>query len=50
MECVCRGADNPHVHHFVESAALKELSPGTEVDLELNARRRTLRVRSDPKP
>jgi len=36
MECTCRGADNPHVHYFIESPALKTLSPGAEVDLEVD--------------
>ncbi len=36
MSCTCRGADNPHEHYFLESLALKQLTPGTEVDLELD--------------
>jgi hypothetical protein len=34
MECTCRGADNPHVHFFVESSLLKQLTPGSDVDLD----------------
>ena len=37
MRCTCRGADNPHEHYFLESPALKRLTPGTEVDLQLDA-------------
>ena len=44
MKCSCRGVDHPHVHYFIESEAFKELVPGTEVDLELDAARRTIRV------
>jgi hypothetical protein len=36
MECTCRGADNPHVHYFVESPVLQQLSAGAEVDLHLD--------------
>ena len=35
MACTCRGADNPHEHHFLESPALKALVPGSEVELDL---------------
>jgi hypothetical protein len=44
MECTCRGADNPHVHYFIESAALKQLAPGREVDLDLDAEEKVVRV------
>jgi hypothetical protein len=37
MTCTCRGAETPHEHYFLESPALKQLTPGTEVDLELDA-------------
>jgi hypothetical protein len=37
MTCTCRGAENPHEHYFLESSALKRLTPGTEVDLQLDA-------------
>lgn len=37
MPCTCRGADRPHVHHFVESDLFRALSPGTEVDVVLDA-------------
>jgi len=44
MECTCRGAENPHVHYFIESPALKRLAAGDEVDLDLDAATRTVRV------
>jgi hypothetical protein len=44
MECTCRGAENPHVHYFIESSALKQLAGGDEVDLDLDAATRTVRV------
>jgi len=34
-----------HVHHFVESALLKTLEPGSDVALELDEQAATLRVR-----
>jgi hypothetical protein len=34
MECTCRGADNPHVHYFIQSPAFQRLSVGDEVDVE----------------
>jgi hypothetical protein len=36
MTCTCRGAENPHEHYFLESPALRQLTPGSEVDLELD--------------
>lgn len=36
MPCTCRGGDTPHVHYFVESALLRTLAAGTEVDLTLD--------------
>ena len=36
MTCTCRGSDNPHEHHFVESELLKTLAIGAEVDLNLD--------------
>ncbi|MBA3558522.1 MAG: hypothetical protein H0W30_07990 [Gemmatimonadaceae bacterium] len=38
MACTCRGAENPHEHHFVESQVLKTLATGAEVDLNLDGR------------
>ena len=37
MTCTCRGAEKPHEHYFLESAALKRLTPGAEVGLEIEA-------------
>jgi hypothetical protein len=45
MACTCRGAENPHEHYFLESPALKRLTPGAEVDVELDADARIVRVR-----
>ncbi len=36
MPCTCRGADAPHVHHFIASALLRGLAVGEEVDLLLD--------------
>jgi hypothetical protein len=47
MACACRGVEHPHVHYFIESEAFKELVPGAEVDLELDAARKTIRVAPD---
>lgn len=34
--CTCRGESNPHVHYFLEAERLKRLSPGNEIDIELD--------------
>jgi hypothetical protein len=34
--CTCRGESNPHVHYFLEAERLKQLSPGNEIDIELD--------------
>jgi hypothetical protein len=34
--CTCRGESNPHVHYFLETERLKQLSPGNEIDIELD--------------
>lgn len=44
MKCTCRGIENPHVHYFIESEAFKRLVPGSEVELELDTLRKTVRV------
>lgn len=44
MDCTCRGVDKPHVHHFIESALLKRLSAGREVDLTLDSLEKMIRV------
>ena len=44
MKCTCRGVDHPHVHYFIESEVFKQLVPGDEIDLDLDAGRRTIRV------
>lgn len=46
MTCTCRGADKPHEHHFLESSALKQLTPGSEVDLEIDAAVGVVRVKA----
>lgn len=35
MECSCRGANSPHVHYFLQSAALKRLAPQTNVRVDV---------------
>jgi len=42
--CTCRGADNPHVHYFIESGALRALAPGSEIDLDFDAESKTVRI------
>jgi hypothetical protein len=44
MECTCRGADNPHVHYFIQSPALQALATGDEVDLDLDVENRVVRI------
>jgi hypothetical protein len=48
MDCTCRGIDNPHVHYFIESPALKSLTPGEHVDLDLDTERKVVRVAPAP--
>jgi len=45
MECTCRGLERPHIHYFLESSALKQLEPGSQVELDLEA---TNRIRVSP--
>jgi hypothetical protein len=44
MTCSCGGANNPHDHYFVESAPLRTLQAGVEVDLTLEQATGTLVV------
>jgi hypothetical protein len=44
MTCTCRGPENPHEHYFLESSALKQLQPGAEVNLEMDATAGVIRV------
>ena len=37
MSCTCRGAEKPHEHYFLESPALRRLTVGSEVELQLEA-------------
>jgi hypothetical protein len=43
--CTCRGADNPHVHYFLESERLKILAPGSVLDLQLDEAAKQVIVR-----
>jgi hypothetical protein len=36
MSCTCRGKAKPHAHYFLQSSTFTQLTPGTEVDLELD--------------
>jgi hypothetical protein len=36
MRCTCRGDAKPHAHYFLQSSTFKALTPGVEVDLELD--------------
>ena len=44
MDCTCRGVENPHVHHFIESDILKQLAGGDEIELDLDTAGKTIRV------
>ena len=44
MDCTCRGVDNPHVHYFIESPALRALAVGTEVDVDVDLDARVVSV------
>jgi hypothetical protein len=44
MQCTCRGPERPHVHYFLESAALKQLEPGQDVELDLEGAGNLIRV------
>jgi hypothetical protein len=44
MDCTCRGVDNPHVHYFIESPALRSLAPGEDVDVHLDAEHKLVRI------
>jgi hypothetical protein len=44
MECTCRGPERPHVHYFLESPMLKQLEPGSDVELELEGSGNRIRV------
>jgi hypothetical protein len=44
LECTCRGVGNPHVHYFIDCAALMKLVPGHEVDLHMDAAAKVVRV------
>ena len=44
MRCTCRGEDKPHAHYFLQSSTFTQLSPGTEVDLELDEAQGVVRL------
>lgn len=44
MTCTCRGDATPHAHYFLQSARFTQLTPGTEVDLELDESRGVVRL------
>ncbi len=46
MACTCRGADKPHVHHFLEAERLKQLPANSAVEIDLDVT--THRVRIQP--
>ncbi|MGH7470789.1 MAG: hypothetical protein ACRENP_22815 [Longimicrobiales bacterium] len=39
MACTCRGAENPHVHYFLQCDRFKSLAAQSVVDLELDRTR-----------
>jgi hypothetical protein len=45
MTCTCRGGDQPHEHHFVQSDLFKELPVGVDVDLSVNPDDNVITVR-----
>jgi hypothetical protein len=43
--CTCaKAGEGGHVHYFVESPLLRDLAPGTEVQVQLDEPRRAVRV------
>ena len=44
MSRTCRGVANPHEHYFLRSSGFTRLTPGTEVDLELDESGSVVRV------
>ncbi len=36
MTCTCRGEAKPHAHYFLQSSRFRQLTPGAEIDLELD--------------
>ncbi len=44
MTCRCRGESKPHAHYFLQAAPFTQLTPGTEVDLELDESRGVVRL------
>ena len=36
VRCTCRGDAKPHAHYFLKSSRFTQLTPGIEVDLELD--------------
>ncbi|HEY9516328.1 MAG TPA: hypothetical protein VIQ74_11675 [Gemmatimonadaceae bacterium] len=49
LECTCeKGAGSRHVHHFIQSAALRTLTPGSVVRLELDEGAGRVRIEAEP--
>jgi hypothetical protein len=49
LECTCeKGAGSRHVHHFIQSAALRMLIPGSVVRLELDEGAGQVRIAAEP--
>jgi hypothetical protein len=46
LSCTCRGDAKPHAHYFLQSAPFTRLTPGTEVELELDERLGVVRLTS----
>jgi hypothetical protein len=44
MTCTCRDDATPHAHYFLQSSTFTQLSPGTEVDLELDEAQGVVRL------
>ncbi len=44
MTCTCRGDAKPHAHYFLQSSSFRRLTPGTDVDLELDESRGVVRL------
>jgi hypothetical protein len=50
MTCRCRGEAKPHAHYFLQAATFTQLTPGTEVDIELDEARGVVRLIEAARP
>jgi hypothetical protein len=50
LPCTCRGAESPHLHHFLRAEALRALAAGSEVEVEVQRDRVRLSTAIHPSP